>query len=228
MDSNNGQEMLERIKDLVQRDGIPLCAGADLSAAESNWFDEVTMLGLNYSISLGYRLSDPIIDSIIDRPNRDYLHHYRQINLLLDQASLKVTALIQAEGYRALPIPASQITDWKRISGSISHKLAAYYAGLVWIGRSSLAVNPDYGARVRYVTIATDLPLPKVRPLQYGCEGCMKCVFICPCGAIKEDSHQYDREACLEQLRAFAKSENLGTHYICGLCVKVCSGKKTK
>lgn len=213
-----------RIEDLVKKEGITLCGYARL--------DDVPLppiaKGLSYGISLGYRLSDVIINAIIDRPTKEYLHHYRQINSLLNQVSLIVTSVIQEEGYNALPIPASQIVDWKEIRGDISHKLIAAKAGLAWIGRSSLAVTPDYGARVRYVSILTDLPLPEVLPLStaepvgFGCGDCRRCVEICPCGAIGMDSAQFDRNACLEQLRSFAKSENLGTHYICGLCVKVC------
>ncbi|MEW6607638.1 MAG: reductive dehalogenase domain-containing protein, partial [bacterium] len=207
---------------LVKKEGIVLCGYANLENVQRPLLAQK----LTYGISLGYRLSEVIIDGIIDRPTRDYLHHYRQINLLLDQSALKVTSFIQQQGYNALPIPASQITDWKEIRGSISHKLIAAKAGVAWIGRSSLAVSPDYGARIRYVSILTDLPLSTGKPLDFGCGDCQKCLAICPCRAIGDTADKFDRNKCLEQLKIFAKSENLGTHYICGLCVKVCHLRK--
>lgn len=212
---------LKKIEAVAKREGMALSGYANLEDTSI----PTLVKGLTYGVSLGYRLSDVIIERIVDRPTRDYLHHYRQINLLLDQTALKVTTIIQQAGYNALPIPASSITDWKEIRGGISHKLIAAKAGISWIGKSSLAVNPEYGARIRYVSILTDLPLPTSRLIDFGCGDCKKCLTICPCGAIKETADRFDRRTCLEQLRNFAKSENLGTHYICGLCVKVCSGK---
>ncbi len=215
---NSKNEIEIKIEDWVKKEGIVVCGYAKL---EDVPLPDLAR-GLTYGISLGYRLSKVIIESIVDRPTRDYLHHYRQINSLLDQTALKITSIIQQEGYNALPIPASQITDWKEIRGSISHKLIAAKAGVAWIGRSSLAVTPDYGAKVRYVSILTDLPLLTTQPMDFGCGDCKRCLEICPCGAIKETWDKFDKKACLEQLKIFAKSENLGTHYICGLCVKVC------
>lgn len=212
-------DLKEEIIKLVRKEGIVVCGYAKL--------EDIALpplaKGLTYAISLGYRLSDMIIGGIIDRPTRDYLHHYRQINLLLDQTALKLTSIIQQQGYNALPIPASQITDWKEIKGSISHKLIAAKAGIGWIGRSSLVIHPEYGAKVRYVSILTDMPLSTPKPIEFGCGECRRCIEACPCGAIKDTSDKFDRESCLEQLRKFAKSENLGSHYICGICVKVCN-----
>jgi len=215
---NSKKEIETKIENMVKKEGIVVLGYANLENVPL----PALARGLTYGISLGYRLSDVIINAIVDSPTRDYLHHYRQINLLLDQTALKVASIIQHEGYNALPVPASQITDWKEIRGSISHKLIAAKAGVSWIGRSSLAVHPDYGARVRYVSILTDLPLSTSKLMDFGCGNCKRCIEICPCGAIKETADKFDRKACLEQLRLFAKSENLGTHYICGLCVKVC------
>jgi hypothetical protein len=42
-------------------------------------------------------------------------------------------------------------------------------------------------------------------------------------GAIS--SNKFDKEKCFKQVRLFGKKENLG-HSICGLCVKICRGKK--
>lgn len=211
-------DLPKEIIKLVKKRGIALCGYANLEGISL----PPSTKGLMYGISLGFRLSNAIIDSLVDRPTREYLHHYRQINLFLDQVALEVTSIIQERGYNALPIPASFITDWKEIKGDISHKLIAAKAGLAWIGKSSLAINPLYGARVRYVSILTDFPLPHPKQLVFSCGDCKRCIDICPASAISEE--KFNKIACLEKLKSFARSENLGTHYICGLCVKVCKG----
>ncbi|MDI6704445.1 MAG: hypothetical protein QME40_07235 [bacterium] len=217
------------IKDIVKKEGIALFGVADISKIrEDTKFTSSLIEDLNYGISLGYRLSDRIIDGIVDKPNRRYLHHYRQVNLLLDQTTLKVTSFIQSKGFSALPIPASMITDWKEIEAEFSHKLIAYYAGLGWIGRSSLIVNPHLGSRIRFASVLTNLPLKVDEQVETGCSDCVECVKACPCGAIKASFEQFDKETCLAKLRSFAKAEGFGTQYICGICVKVCKGLTTR
>ena len=178
-------------------------------------------------ISLAVRLSDPILEEIQDRPTQLYFHHYRQANFFLDRIAFNLAQFIHQLGYRALPIPASQIIDWENQKGHLSHKKIALAAGLGWIGRNNLLVNPTYGARIRLVTVLTDLPLPHNQPLKEGCNMCKKCLQVCPAGAIKEKQPDFDHLACFEQLRLFRKRDHIG-QYICGVCVKACSGKPTK
>jgi len=154
-----------------------------------------------------------------------YLFHYKRVNALLDEAALKVTAFIQDQGYDALPIHASQVSDWDAMVGHVSHKMIARFAGLGWIGRSILLVNPQYGGRVRYVSVLTDMPLKVDGEAPGNCGDCRMCIGACPAHAIKENPADFDLKACYQQLKYFRNSENLG-QYICGLCVKACSGKK--
>lgn len=178
---------------------------------------------LSFALSLGVRLSDKIIDDIEDHPTQLYLHHYRQVNYLLDRVALLLSNFIQQQGYRALPIPASQVVDWEHQRGHLSHKLVASRAGLGWIGRNNLLVTPKWGARVRLVTILTDFPLVTNQRLSRGCNLCTRCLGVCPAGAIKEKSEDFDYLACFEQLKRFRREWNI-PHYICGICVRACRG----
>jgi len=180
--------------------------------------------GLSYGISIGVRVSDSILKGIITGPTRHYLHHYRMLNLLLDQIALKVSLAIQSKGYHAMPIPASQIIDWGRQTAHLSHKMIALRAGIGWIGRNNLIVHPEFGSKVRLVTVLTDMPLKTDNSIEKDCGGCRKCIEICPVSAIGETHKQWDKIACLEKLKYFAKAHNIG-QYICGLCVKVCQPK---
>ena len=176
---------------------------------------------LDYGISIGFRLSDSIIEGIIDRPTQIYFHHYKQVNYFLDRLALQVTAFIQKLGHEALPIPASQVIDREKQIGHLSHKKVAIQAGLGWLGRNNLVVNPEFGARIRFVTVLADLPLRVDRPLTMDCGTCEKCLNVCPADAIKENPEDFDHLDCYKQLELFRRTCNIG-HHICGICVKAC------
>lgn len=175
----------------------------------------------DFVISLGKSLVDGVLEEIVDAPTALYFHHYRQINYFLDRAALLVASEIQDAGYNALPIAASQVIDWERQRGHISHKKAGEHAGLGWIGRNNLLVNPDLGARFRLVSILTDMPLVAGSRLQDDCGDCRECISLCPAQAIKERPEDFDHIACFEKLKEFRK-RGIVSQYICGICVKSC------
>jgi len=223
IENNNYNEL----KNIASAEGASLFGVAGVKDLKEHFnFEPVSLLdGLDYGISIGCRLSDRVMDSIIKSPTLLYSFHYRRLNILLDNTALKVTACIQNKGYSALPVPASQVTDWQKQTGDLSHKMIARAAGLGWIGRSILLVNPLYGARVRYVTVLTDLPLKTDLPVEQDCGSCRKCQELCPAGAIGRDKKDFDLDKCLEQLKEFAKIRGIG-YNICGVCVKACDRKK--
>lgn len=175
-------------------------------------------------ISIGADLRASSLVGVIDGPSRLYVNEYLRVNRLLDAIAGEVKTKITAEGFRAEPIPASEVVDWEKLRGHLSHKLIGRYAGHGWIGRNILLVNPEYGSRVRYVTVLTDLPLEAGSPVDAGCEACVRCLSVCPAGSIKKESAKFDLKACFDQLQRF--NEMLGEpHFICGLCVSVCKGR---
>jgi len=180
-------------------------------------------LKLPYGVVFGIELSRPIIESLVDRPTRTYLYHYRQLNSYLDRVALAIVQEVQAAGGRAFPVPSSQIVDWDRNRGHISHRLCAVLAGLGWIGRNNLLVVPGLGSRLRLATVLTDLELPPGNRQEFGCGDCYACLGACPVEAIHESPRDFDLEVCEDCLRRFRKTENLGSQ-ICGLCVKACGG----
>lgn len=179
-----------------------------------------TVKDLKYAISIGVKLSDKIIEDINDHPTKLYLHHYRQLNYLLDKIALKLAIIIEENGYQAIPIPASQIIDGK---SHLPHIPIAYLCGLGWIGKNNLLITPSFGCRVRLVTVITDLPLPSQKPMEERCGVCDACARACPAGAIKE-GEGVDLEACYRKLDEFRRKYNIG-HHICGICLKVCKPK---
>jgi len=204
----------EFLKSLSYENGASLFGVAKLDKEDEEKF------GLPIGISVAVHLSEEVIKQIEDRPTKLYSHHYKQVNYLLDRIALLLTGAIQKRGKRALPIPASQIIDWERMRGLISHKKIGYLAGIGWIGRSSLLVTEEFGARVRLVSVLTDLELPYAKPMIRDCGECKNCISSCPAKAIKSYK-ELDLKSCIEQLDVFRKRDNIG-HHICGICVKAC------
>jgi epoxyqueuosine reductase QueG len=218
---------IDRIKNLCCQWGGSLFGVADLRSFKegeillpSSLIDQ-----LSCGISVGFHLSDAIVEEISNQPTPLYFHHYQRVNILLDTIGLTVTSAIQGLGYRAVPIPASQIVDWKTQKGHLSHKHIARAAGLGWIGRNNLLVNKEFGSRIRLITLLTDLPLVIGSPSIMNCGSCRDCLSVCPAGAIREQPEEFDHLRCYEQLRIFAKTLHF-SHNICGVCVKACKGLK--
>lgn len=182
-----------------------------------------TLAALPSAIAVALPLSASVLDTLETGPNRLYEHHYRQVNFALDRLALSIAAEIESLGGRALPLPASQIVDWNSQRGHLSHKRVAVAAGLGWLGRNNLLVTPDRGARVRLVTVLTDLPLEPGRALAEGCGRCRACIEVCPARAVADEPAGFDHRACYEMLKRF-QSERRVSQYICGLCVRVCAG----
>jgi epoxyqueuosine reductase QueG len=142
---------------------------------------------------------------------------------MLDRFAIQAAVALELSGAKALAVPASQITAWRPLPrGHISHKLLGAAAGLGWRGRNNLLVTPRHGARIRLVSVLTDLPVEAANsPLEFGCGSCRECIELCPAGAIKQDPHDFDAQACSEKLAEFSKIRFIGQR-ICGICVKAC------
>ncbi|MBE0477829.1 epoxyqueuosine reductase [Candidatus Aerophobetes bacterium] len=217
------QDNYNQLKDRALGWGISLFGVASLDNLKQNIAGILpeTLQDLFFAVSLGVRLSDKIIDDIKGKPTQLYLHHYRQVNYLLDKVAFLISNFIQEQGYQALPIAASQVIDWQNQKGHLSHKHVACEAGLGWMGKNNLLVTPKWGARVRLVSILTNFPLVVDKKLNVNCGSCKRCLTVCPAGAIREKREDFDHLACFEQLKQFKREYNIA-HYICGICVKSC------
>ena len=205
--------------------GLASVGVADLEALRRREPEAMALAPAEFprGIALGIRLPDAVLDEIDDRPTPLYFHAYRQANYALDRAAFELALLLQRAGFRALAVPASQITEPGGQRGLVSHRLIGHAAGLGWIGRPTLLVDPRYGARMRYASVLTDAPYPPGEPMDRDCADCRLCVEACPAGAVKESSREFDVAACFETLSEFRKLPFIGQH-ICGICIKACRG----
>lgn len=228
----------QKLRKMALDEGADFFGVADLSSAHefirNQGGDEVA--SYPRAISLGIMIPDSIVDQLLLREERsvavNYRHHgYGVINQRLDLLASRLSSLIQSDGHRALPMPASERYDDQRICAVFSHKLAAHLAGHGWIGKSCMLITPETGPRVRWTTILTDAPLPVTgTSTTQKCGECSDCVDICPVSAFtgapfQEDESReilYDAGKCEKYLYEEAKWE------VCGLCVYICPHGRNK
>lgn len=185
---------------------------------------------LRYGITVAVKLSDRIINEINNKPTYTYFHHYRSVNTLIDQITLKTVLMLEEWGYNALAVPASQsIKELGEYRGLFQHKTAATKAGLGWIGKNGLLVTEKYGPRVRLGTVLTDFKLDAGKPIETSkCGSCTLCVKSCPAMALYgklweagiERKEIVDAQACSEYMNKNFK--HIGRGSVCGICIKVC------
>ena len=217
------RKFYDGLKKLAFDQGFSLYGVADITGIQGDFnLGQDLTDKFDRAVSLGKRLIDAIMEDIKDRPTSLYFHHYRQLNFFLDRGAFLLASYIQDLGFKALPIAASQIIDWEKQEGHVSHKKVGCLAGLGWNGRNNLLVNPEFGSRLRLVTILTDMPLEVDKPLDQDCGVCRKCIAPCPAQAIKEKRKDFDHLTCFEKLKEFRNS-GIG-QYICGVCIKACPG----
>ena len=189
--------------------------------------------GYPFAISVGIRLLDTIVDQIPNRSQRAVRvsyrsHSYDVVNGRLDVISSLLSSRLQKEGYRSMPVPASERIDDERICAMFSHKMAAHLAGLGWIGKSCLLITPQYGPRVRWTTVLTDYPFPRNgTPMDTICGNCEECVKACPIQAFtgrlfdEEEPREtrFDARKCDQYFKDLEKQAPKPT---CGMCLFIC------
>ncbi len=235
---NINVEETQDILDEVRQWGADLVGVADtkrLAGMETEPWDLLD--AFPYALSIAVRLSNAIVDQTTKGPTPLYSQHYIRVNSLLDDLAIRLVNRLQECGSKALPIPASQILSEERFTSYLSHKAVAIAAGLGWQGKSLLLVTPQYGPRIRLVTVLTDHPFQPNAPIRNRCAQCTLCTDACPAGAIKNVNTQLhyatrreavDLDACVTKLREFATQDHIRP-YICGVCVSVCPwGKKAQ
>lgn len=122
-------------------------------------------------------------------------------NSLLDRTAYRVVRLLNDNGHQAIAVASSNIWRYRKYEGipslfapDLSHIHAATAAGLAEIGWSGLAITPEFGSRVRFISIVTDAELVPT-PMYSGpklCDMCGECIRHCPSGAMRTDMNSKD------------------------------------
>ncbi|HSH70157.1 MAG TPA: 4Fe-4S double cluster binding domain-containing protein [Deferrisomatales bacterium] len=225
-------------REQAEGEGAELFGVADLTAAEGLETDPAELFtGMGRALVVGVTLAGAAVDQCETGPTPLYHHVYALANQKLDLITFGLAGAAQRAGFRALPLPASMLTDKTKLAGNVSYKALGRLAGLGWQGKSLLLVSPEHGPRFRMGVVLTDLPVAADGPVRNRCGSCTACTDACPAGAIKNvntDDHYASRDEAIDFakcasmcMEVFAKRPLIDKP-ICGVCVRACPwGAKT-
>ncbi len=81
----------------------------------------------------------------------------------------------------------------------LAERAFAARAGLGFIGKNHMLINPTVGPQIFLGEIITSLELQTDKPISDSCRGCNKCIEACPTGALRGDG-QFDANKCISYL----------------------------
>jgi len=114
-------------------------------------------------------------------------------------------------------------------SAPIAERALAVRAGLGFIGKNHMLINPEFGCRIFLGEVITNLKLEKDVPIASDCSICHKCIDACPTGALRADG-QLDASRCINYLTIEQKGPipiemagKIGDRLFgCNECIRVC------
>jgi epoxyqueuosine reductase QueG len=166
----------------------------------------------------------PIVETT---PSVLHMELYRTANRKLDTLAYDLTRHLNRMGHASFFFGRDVYANLNALRdapmAAFSHVMAAKYAGLGTIGVSHCLLTPEFGPRVRFVSVFTAAVIPPDPLVEK--DLCIKCELCCLCCPKKSLTMRencvigdYDKMACL----AMAEDLNLRGCYPCGICTKVC------
>lgn len=217
-----------QIQMLCHQSGVLQVGYANISHVKTQ-LAPVMPTAISYSIAL----PDGVMDQVTGGPTHTYFSTYRTVNRMLDQIGMQIAILLEKEGYKAFPIPASQSVSFEGqgYQGAFSHRLAALLGGMGFIGRNNSIIHKKVGPRLRLGTVLSQfIPVAynSVVPAVEGCGSCLACVQSCPAKALSGASYY---EGCSRESIVDVKVcsyfmhkhyQHIGRGVVCGICLAVC------
>ncbi len=227
-------ELEAELRGAAEKAGADLVGIADVSPVYAT-LAEMTRKPVNQAdtwpraISIGVAMNDRIVDGIPKITPEYGKHMYRQAWPAANRVAAAVGAWLKNQGFAV----AAGGNAWNSVGSKIlpgaGYKIAARYSGLAWIGKSCLAVSPQFGPRVMWAVVFTDAPLtPSVqKPRERQCGDCQRCVDVCPAKAYtgipfnEKDPPQkrFDTGKCARYRAKLGNNFEIGA---CGLCLEIC------
>ena len=147
-------------------------------------------------LRMDYLAADTRAQEILESPNKAYISRYtlgrdyhKLVRKRLALLAQRIREAANAGQFRAF-------VD----SAPVLERAFAERAGLGWIAKNTMLINPDAGSWFFLGEIFTDLPLPLSSPqLNKHCGTCTACLDICPTNAFVGPS-QLDARRCISYL----------------------------
>lgn len=176
-------------------------------------------------ISIGKHFSASLFDANTKAP---YTFAKYKILQLLDDISIKLSFYIEAQGYKAIPIPSDEPYEYwdyenKHGRGILSLKHAAQACGIGCIGKNTLLINEKYGNRLYLGSVITNIELTSDALAHNLCtKNCDICLKSCPQAAL--DGITINQKKCRQVCST--STPGGGVIYSCYTCRKVCPFSK--
>ncbi|MDR3231518.1 MAG: 4Fe-4S dicluster domain-containing protein [Synergistaceae bacterium] len=175
-------------------------------------------------IVMGTQIFLPMLETT---PSVVYSELYNTTNRILDEAACRIANFLNTLGCRAFYFPRDGYGDIsvlvEKPEAAFSHVLAGKYAGLGTIGFNHTLLTPEYGPRVRLVSVITDADLAPDRVVKKDlCINCGLCKKNCPVSAFTENPDAPIADMDKNRCALYHQRLKDELRYPCGVCTKVC------
>jgi epoxyqueuosine reductase len=228
--SVEGQELKDHIVDFCKAQGADLVGFApverwdDAGEVPADFRPRTLWPQARTVIVIGLGMPLPIVETT---PSVLHMELYRTANRKLDTLAYDLTRHLNRMGHASFFFGRDVYSSLKALRdapmAAFSHVMAAKYAGLGTIGVSHCLLTPEFGPRVRFVSVFTAAMIPPDSMVEKDlCIKCELCCLCCPKKALKMRKNgvigEYDKMACL----TMAEDLTRRGCYPCGICTKVC------
>lgn len=148
------------------------------------------------SLRMDYYPDTTPAQAVLDNPQDAYISRYtlgRDYHKLIRKRLTQLVERIETQ------LPGHQFRVFTD-SAPVLERALAQQAGLGWIGKNTMLINPKAGSYFFLAEVYTDLPLPLDPPFtKHHCGSCRACLDICPTQAFVEPG-VLDARRCISYL----------------------------
>jgi epoxyqueuosine reductase len=184
--------------------------------------ESVIVTATNYFVDRGGAHAAPSTE----RPLKHHIARYawgEDYHLVLSERLERLVAWMREQTRE--PFDARMFVD----KHHVQERAFAKHAGLGWIGKNTLLINPELGSFTFLAGVAVSLSLETDEPVDDLCGSCTLCIDSCPTGALV-DEYELDATRCISYLTIEHRGalpehqrRQLGDHvYGCDVCQDVC------